>query len=316
MVAYNMADVDRCISIAQRWLERGIALGDRNGEAAGRLRTAIAMTTARRDIARARDELSRALSIFEELGWKRGIAGVLLNRAILDNEVGNFADAVSSTERALEIFTPLQDARGITTALANLSTLHLTSGDGERALREANEALDVARAGGLRISEALAIENHANAKAALGKYSEAIRLGDEALAIHREMGHSSWSGRLLGELGLWHLELGDLDAARARIDQVLAQGVHVWAEWPQRFHWAAAQVLRACGDDARARRELDRARELVADLETELQGDELKRYLSVPWNTAIIAAHARDEWPSFHKPKRSRSSTQRSRGKS
>ena len=98
----------------------------------------------------------------------------------------------------------------------------------------------------------------------------------------------------MGDLALWHMAHGDLAAARARVDQMLKQGVHVWAEWPQRFHWAAAQVLHSCGDDARARSELVRARELVAELEKKLTGDDLARYLSVSWNEAIVAAHDRN----------------------
>jgi hypothetical protein len=103
----------------------------------------------------------------------------------------------------------------------------------------------------------------------------------------------------LGDLAVWHAELGDLDAARARVDQMLAQGVKVWAEWPQRFYWAAAQVMHACGEDADARRELARARELIAEMVAELPAGDIKNYESVPWNKAIIAAHDRDDWPTF-----------------
>jgi tetratricopeptide (TPR) repeat protein len=304
ILAYNMADVGRCVAIAERWLERGVALGDRHGEASGRLRKAIALICLRRDVARVRDELSRALSIYEELGSQRGIAGVLLNGGLLENEVGNFAEATTMTERALELFVALDDARGRATALSNLATLHIAMGEGERACREAKESIEVARAGGLRLYEALGLENLATATASLGKTADAIRLGDEALARYEEFDFSKWSGRLMGDIALWHAQLGDLAAAQTRVEKMLAQGVHVWAEWPQRFHWAAAQVLHACGDDARSRSELVRARELVADLERELTGDDLVRYQSVSWNKAIVAAHDSDHWTTFPASKR------------
>lgn len=297
IMAYNNADVDRSVWIAQRWLERGVALGDRLAEASARLRIAIAMISTRRGIARIRDELSTALSTFTEFGWKRGIAGAQLNLGILENEVGNFAEAARVTQLALEIFEPLGDARGEATALANLATLHAALGDGQRALREAKRSAAVARKGGLRLSEALALENIAIATALSGKTAEAVRLGDEVLAIHRELEFKPWSGRLLGDLALWQAELGQLDAARARVDQMLVEGVHIWAETPQRFHWAAAQVLHVCGDTTAAARELSRAFELVKALEAELADGDLERYRSVSWNRAIVAARERDEWP-------------------
>lgn len=299
MVAYNRADVDRTVSIAQQWLERGVALGDRYGEASGRLRVAISLVTTRHDVARIREELTRARAIFEELHWQRGIAGVLLNQGILENEIANFAEAARITERALEIFVALDDARGRSTALTNLATIHAEIGDGQRAYREAEESIRVAHDGGLRPAEALGMENLALAAAASGEIAEAIELGENALAKHEELGSRSRSVRLIGDLAIWYATLGDLTSARARVDEMLPLAAHIWAEWPQRFHWAAAQILRATGDGARAHEELHLARDLVASLAAELRGEELERYLSASWNAAIIRAHDADEWPAL-----------------
>jgi len=224
---------------------------------------------------------------------------VLINYGILEHEVGNFPAGVTVTERALEIFSSLDDARGKATALANLATLHAAMGEGERACREVNESIEMSRAGGLRLNEAQALENLAIATASLGNRTEAIRLAHEALALHRELDFSKWSGRLMGDLAVWHAEVGDIDAARAQVDEMLAHDVNLCSEWRQRFYWAAAQVLHACGEDARARSQLARAYELFSEIAAELTGDDLVRYESVPWNQAIIAAHNRGQWPSF-----------------
>ena len=299
MLAYSEADVDRGLEIAERWLERATALGDRHAEASGRLRLAIALTSARRDMPRVRDELARAQLIYEELRSRRGLAAVLLNRGILANEIGNFADGVAVTERALEIFVTLDDERGKATALGNLATLNVALGNGRRALALAKESRKVARAADLRIAEGLALENLAIATAALGKTAEAIRLGDEALAFNRELDVKAWSGRLMADLALWQAESGDLAGARKRVEEMLVSGVNFSAECPQRFHWAAARVLHACGERERARVELARARELVAETAAYLSGDDLRHFESVSWNRAIIAAQDRDEWPTF-----------------
>jgi DNA-binding SARP family transcriptional activator/predicted ATPase len=297
MSAYVRGEVDLALTLAQRWLERAMALGDRYAEASARLRFGIAMVAGRRDFAQARAELAQALETFEDLHWRRGIAAVLLNQGIMENEVGDFAAGVAHTERALEMFEALDDARGMATALGNLSTLHTAMGDGNAAVRTARRSLEISRAGGTRLTEALALENLASATAALGDRAGAVRLGDEALAAHREIGLASRAGRFLGDFALWHAELGRLDAARAHVDEMLDQSDDIWAEWPQRCHWEAALILRATGDEARAKDELAKARDFVSILESQLAGDDLSRYQSVSWNAAIIAAHDRDEWP-------------------
>jgi DNA-binding SARP family transcriptional activator/predicted ATPase len=297
MSAYVRGEVDLALMLSQRWLERATALGDRYAEASARLRFGIALVAGRRDFARARTELTHALATFEDLHWQRGIAAVLLNQGIMENEIGDFAAGVAHTERALAIFEALDDARGLATALGNLSTLHTAIDDGNAAVRVARRSLEISRAKGTPLTEALALENLASATAALGDTAGAIQLGNEALAAHGEMGLASRAGRFLGDIALWNAELGRLDVARALVDEMLARGDDIWAEWPQRCHWEAALILRATGDPQRAIDELAKARNFVSGLESQLTGEDLTRYQSVSWNAAIIAAHDRDEWP-------------------
>ncbi len=288
-VAYHRGDVAGCTAIAGRWLERSAEVGDRLAEASGRLRMAIALVRTRHDIARTRAEFAGARAIFEELGWQRGVAGTLLNGAVLEFEVADFALAAQMMERALAVYVAVDDRRGKVSALANLATFHAALGLADQAVREGTEALELARRERLGILEAQALENLAIATEAAGKPHDALRLADEALALHKELNFGAWTGRLLGELALWHMELGDVAGAKTRVEQMLAQGTGVWAEWPQRSHWAAAVVAHATGDEAGAQREHERARALIAEIESELEGDALARYRAAPWNKPIIA---------------------------
>ena len=61
--------------------------------------------------------------------------------------------------------------------------------------------------------------------------------------------------------------------------------------------WSAAQIMRACGETEAARRELERAYELVVSLAENLVGEARTRFEAVPWNSEILAARDRDEWP-------------------
>ncbi|HMD01351.1 MAG TPA: hypothetical protein VKG44_00170, partial [Candidatus Baltobacteraceae bacterium] len=129
--------------------------------------------------------------------------------------------------------------------------------------------------------------------------SEAIRIGTEALELHRESESPKWSGALLGPLAEWSALRGDLQVAREHVEQMLTGGQGAHAEWPQRFHWSAAQVLHACGEHGLARGELERAHALFAQFAGELEGPDLAYYESALWNRAIVAAFERDEWPNF-----------------
>ena len=114
--------------------------------------------------------------------------------------------------------------------------------------------------------------------------------------MHQASQSDQWSGRILGPLAEWHAMSGDLAAARRYVEQMLAPSMLVAVERPE-YHWTAAQVFRACGEEQLARKELTYARKLVAKVAAELSGEELLRYESVPWNRAIIDAHDFDKWP-------------------
>ncbi|MBV9645839.1 MAG: AAA family ATPase [Candidatus Eremiobacteraeota bacterium] len=296
-VAYSMADFEGAIVLAERWLERGTALGDRYAEANGRYRVGIVLVEAHREFVRAREEFSRALTIFEELDYKRGIAAILLNSGVLYDELGDWASAIGGTERALELFEALGDNRGKVGSLANLAELCAVSGDIERARAFGTAALNTARAAKLPIQEARAIDNLALVAAASGDMTQALRLAKEGLALHQASQSDQWSGRILGPLAEWHAISGDLDAARRYVEQMLAPSMLVAVERPE-YHWTAAQVFRACGEERLAKKELTYARNLVAKIAAELSGEDLERYEAVPWNRAIIDAHDFDKWPS------------------
>ena len=261
------------------------------------MRLGVALLAARRNVPRIREALSHAISIFEELESQRGVAAVLVNRGVFHAEICNFVAARCDLEAALRGFDAVKDDRGKAIALFNLAEVYAVMGEAGRG-REVGEAgLAIAREAGQRVMEAVALENLAFVAASAGDLKRAIRLGSEALTLHRETESPQWTGRLLGDLAEWTARIGDLPRARSHVEEMLAYGASVSAEWPQRFYWSAAQVLRACGERDLAARELERAHKLVAGLAGELEGEDLTRYESVVWNRAISAAYETDEWP-------------------
>ena len=294
MVAYQETDGDGGIADAQRWLERAIQLGDRTAEA--RARSRVGQLLSRRKPSRAREEYGQALAVFEELGSRRGVAITLLNRGNLEGEIGNFRAAMRDLDAAHALFVAIDEPRGKISALACLAQLHAFIGDPPRARRDGEAALALARATKQGMQEVLTLCNLAIVAAAAGNLDEAIGLASEALALHRGSDSERWSGHLLRHLAEWTALRGDLRAARGIIDEMLAgPGDH--GEWPQRFHWSAAQILHECGEHDLARPELERAHALFAQFASDLEGEDLDSYRRLAWNQAIASAYERDEWP-------------------
>jgi hypothetical protein len=91
-----------------------------------------------------------------------------------------------------------------------------------------------------------------------------------------------------------------MKTARERIERMLATEAYVTGtEWPQFCHWAAARILKACGDEKRAVEALDRAKGVVDAMVDQLDPVRRERYLNVSWNGEIVEAAERGIWPTF-----------------
>jgi DNA-binding SARP family transcriptional activator/tetratricopeptide (TPR) repeat protein len=286
--------VERCAAIGERWLERARALGDRELEALARVRHARTLVILRRDVRRALDDI-RSPTILEEIHSRHGVARVQTNRGIVFSEVGDFPQAAVCFEEAARDFEALGNVVGQALSLSNLALERCYAGEPDRGHLDATAALrlvDDDRFGYLRV---IARENFAITSAFCNRFDEAVACGVEVLATQRQV--SAVSPRLLADLATWSARRGDLSAARGYIDEMLTMPLPVASECVQTHPWAAAQILRACGETAGATAELERAHGFVATLAMELDGEDRTRFEAVPWNREIVAAHDRDEWP-------------------
>ena len=301
LAAHKVAhDCDRpeiALTHIERALERAVMLGDRDAEAQARVRVANNLLSVRRDLRRALDEIEKSTAICLELGSRRGIARVLANRGIFLRELGDFAGAIQSLERARSEFRALGERSTETVVLSLLTLARVYAGDPRGGRRDALEALELLQAEGSELLQATTLKDAAIATAACGDLDEAIDMGNASLAAQRDLVPAWFYRDLLGHLGIWSARRGDLRTAHRHVDEMVAGQPSAAAAFPQQAAWAAAQILRAHGEMAAARSQLEAAYRVVATTANELPDDARARFESVPWNRAILAAHDRDEWP-------------------
>jgi DNA-binding SARP family transcriptional activator/predicted ATPase len=298
-IAYNRRDVERCMALGQRWLERATALADRPAEARARGRLGLALTATGTRYAEAREHFAYAAVFFTDLGDMTKAAGEALNQAVLETRLGFFARAVAATEKAVALFETVHDDRGRVIGLANLGFLRACAGDIEGAQSAALEARELAKELEFGLIEASALENLAYAEAAAGNLTGAIAHAEMALEVRARSQSVVWASKTLADLAVWHAALANLPAAHDRVRSLLAneKGLPDTTDWPEYCYWAAAQVFRLEGNLPEASRMLDRARAIVQAAAEGLDAEDRASFAAISWHVDIAAAAQKGVWP-------------------
>jgi tetratricopeptide (TPR) repeat protein len=200
-------------------LNRFRELGDSLGEAATLARLGITCREAGR-LAEGLHFLDRAARLFEALGERTGIAYARRLSGSVRLERGAFGEALSDFEAALTAYREMKNPRGEGVTLRSLSLHHRALGEFEEAVRWGELSWEVFRTLGDVFLESYAVRAIAKARLRMG-----LPQFDElhwALAVSREL-KDRWgqaaTTRVIGEA---HLAVGELDAARRRLEDAMA----------------------------------------------------------------------------------------------
>jgi DNA-binding SARP family transcriptional activator/tetratricopeptide (TPR) repeat protein len=279
-------------------LEHYREIGDREGEAEATSRVATALGMLQR-IDEARATFAKSAAIYQSIGNQLKYAYVRFNQTSSEIQVGLLDEAAQSLTEALAIFSAHGDRRGYAACRTNLSVVALQRGEPSEAKRFAELALADARELGLHLIEAGALSNLGNAERELGESAQALGHMQEAIAIRHRLGRPA-TFEELGDLALAQLEAGELPAARATADEIVAQLPESTENtvWPHHCLWAAARVYRACGAEREARAALDEASRLVRR-QSEAMTDPGSRgaFARLSSVREIALACERDAWP-------------------
>jgi tetratricopeptide (TPR) repeat protein len=145
-----------------------------------------------------------------------------MNRAVLEMRVGHIDRAIASTHKALEFFEQANEIRGRVPALSNLALQYAYAEQPTQAVRYGEEALALARRYGFRNMEASTLENLALAEGARNQFARAIEYANASIELRSSLQLQVWSGQTLANVAVWLVRLGDLPAARDAVQRMLA----------------------------------------------------------------------------------------------
>lgn len=160
----------------------------------------------------------RALTIFRELGNRRGQAFTFYSVGGTYLDLGQPRKAVEAYKQAVKLRRAVGDQRGEAMALNNLGLAYVELGEPHSALERFTESLTLKRELGDQVSQAMTLANIGRAHLALGEPQKALELMEQALPlVKRNRDEVS----VLVHLAQTELVLGDLDAARGRIETAI-----------------------------------------------------------------------------------------------
>lgn len=250
------------------------------------------------DANRAMTAAKLALSISEEVGYKRGNAAASHALAAANASIGSMADCLRFADQALDAYLELGDQRQVMFQWLCSSRWNLESKHHLEALSAAEEALECCRALGADESAALmAIFRACNAtnkqrkasrivKDALaeaedsgdrrreaavlsvlyhvqrscGKSRDALMSAESAMAIYQELGQSNFQAKQLGAISSLHYSMGEYDKALSAGEEALPLVKQSGTTADK------IEVMHAMVDSHIALKNLDEAMEVVEDL--------------------------------------------------
>ncbi len=204
---------------------------------------------------------AEALTIFEALADRQGIAGTLDLQGMARCCSGDLFGAMATYERAVRLLRELDDRYTLVLSLALLTS---SAGDGHfdplvsdheevaRAMRAGEEARAIARSIEWPAGEAFACAQLGQSLGARGEYGRALAEAQDACRIAGEIKHRQWLAFAHEVLGRLYLDLLALPAARHHLEQavLLARevGSRIW------LHAASGALIATCVQQGDLRR--------------------------------------------------------------
>jgi predicted ATPase/class 3 adenylate cyclase/Tfp pilus assembly protein PilF len=193
---------------------------ERSAEAMARRELAVACHRQGRTV-EAQHHFEAARSLYEALGNRARLAGVIANLANLQMEHGQMELARGSYQAALALHREVGNRAAEGISLGNLAALRYELGDIDAAHADYDAALRIHREAGSLVQEAITLFNLGILFSQRGDYREAAAHYGAALDIYRETGTRRGEGVALGQIGELHQMLGEFDQAEACYQEAL-----------------------------------------------------------------------------------------------
>jgi non-specific serine/threonine protein kinase len=187
----------------RRWLTRALAVGSNAAPAlrAWALHGHGSLAYMQGDYQQARAVCESSLTLFREVGDRRGIADALLSLDSIALRQGDYAAAASSLDASLALHTALGNTPGIAGVQAIRGLLALRQGNHSAARVLFEERLAIQRAMGNVEGIADTLEDLATVAGELGDTGQQMALLEEVLILQQSLGNKSGVAMAIGNLG-------------------------------------------------------------------------------------------------------------------
>jgi predicted ATPase/DNA-binding CsgD family transcriptional regulator len=202
-----------------------------------------------------------ALTIFQGLGDKRGIAETLDLLGMASYLGGNLIVGTTYYQQAVALFLELGDKPGLTSSLATLTLRGpnyqadslVAAASLTEVLQDAEQALSIAREIGQRSAEAYALFQMGLCLGSQGEYGRAYEAAQQSLQIAEEIEHRQWQTAARTILGGMYVGMLAYSQACEYFEQALALAREIGSlVWTRIATGYLASVAILLGDLARA----------------------------------------------------------------
>jgi predicted ATPase/class 3 adenylate cyclase len=210
-----------------RWLRDAVALEAREHpylRAQALTQAGMIAMTYEGDMAAARSFIGEALSLFRELGVRRGIFWSLHSMAVSSMSEGNVQEATAYADEALEVARSTGHEQSIGYALLVRSAVALGSGDCMAAQALQAEALPIFRRFDDKTGIVQSLLSRGAATAGAEQWASSTQSYQECKAISREIGNLYAATLACFGLGAVALVSGDQAAARRHFEEAIEIG--------------------------------------------------------------------------------------------
>ncbi|MFH1322092.1 MAG: tetratricopeptide repeat protein [Bacteroidota bacterium] len=164
------------------------------------------------DYAIASGYYNRALSIYDQLGFKKGASTVLNNLGLVSYYQSNYPKALDHFFKSLAIATELSDKGMEARAYNNIGMVYESLNDFSEALKYYFQSLEIKESLNNKRGSAATLNNIGLIYMDQDLYSKALDYYIRAMEINEEMDNKSWLATNLNNIGMVYDEQGDLSA--------------------------------------------------------------------------------------------------------
>jgi len=282
---------------AERHVEEGLALARRIGDLRLESTTTGQLGILAFQVGRygaARSHYQRALELARSIGDRLIESGMLNNLGETERALGHYDASFEVFQAGRRICAEIGQRLADAYMLCNIAHVTLQRGDAAESLAWAGQSSELADRLGDRDLQAALANVSGHALAALGRLDEADERYRASVALFREIGRTTMPYEPLAGLARVALARGDIAAARATVDEIVAHfdggGSVDGTEDPLWIHLTCHDVLGAA-ESARAREFLERGHALLQQRSAALDAGEREAFLgNVPTHRRIVDA--------------------------